>query len=97
VDQPNSVAQFTIDFNTDSTTGPATLWVDLDGAVTEHSLGTNAGFQQNITTTGQHRLVLRATNGTYAGEWVVYVDLDTSAFTCEASVSQNVAPLSPGS
>jgi hypothetical protein len=77
-----------------SAAGATNLWTDDDGSVSVQAL-TN-GQVVNIGqggASGTHHLVLRATNGSAAGQWDIYTSSDGSTF-CHMSIAQSVAALS---
>ena len=74
--------------------GATNLWTDDNGSVSVQAL-TN-GQLVNIGqggASGTHHLVLRATNGSAAGEWDIFTSSDGST-SCHMSISQSVAALS---
>ena len=77
-----------------SAAGATTLWIDDNGGVSVRSLTSG-----QIISIGQggnggtHHLVLRATNGSAAGQWDILTSSDGSTF-CHMSIAQNVAALS---
>jgi len=77
-----------------SAAGATNLWTDDNGSVSVQAL-TN-GQVVNIGqggASGTHHLVLRATNGSAAGQWDIYTSSDGSTF-CHMSIAQSVAALS---
>jgi hypothetical protein len=71
-----------------------TLWMDDNGNLSVKTLTSGQGINiYNFPSSGNHDLTLRATNGSYAGEWHIFASSDGST-TCEMSVSQSVAALS---
>ena len=74
--------------------GATNLWTDDNGSVSVQAL-TN-GQLVNIGqggASGTHHLVLRATNGSAAGQWDIFTSSNGSTF-CHISISQSVAALS---
>jgi hypothetical protein len=76
--------------------GPAYVWVDDDGAVSEQLLGGTLSTQPASGGTGADHIVVRATNGLSAGEWDIFATSD-GASSCHMNVAQSVAGLSPNS
>ena len=88
--QPDySVGGFSIQF---VAVGSTIFWVDDNGSVSERTMTNNQVVLPDNVATGNHHIVLRATNGSHGGEWDIFAS-SNGTNTCELSVQQNVASL----
>jgi hypothetical protein len=82
-------------FGMDFTAAGATLlWRDDNGSVSLQSLASGQLVILYNVGTGTHHIVPRATNGSAAGAWDIFAS-SNGTDSCEVSVSQSVAALSP--
>ena len=73
--------------------GSTIFWVDDNGSISEQTMTNNQVALPDNVATGNHHIVLRATNGSHGGEWDIFAS-SNGTNTCEMSVQQNVASLS---